>query len=70
MLCFYMKVLPFIAVVEARRNITLVDVTLTASDPCMVILNSLTARDPKYRVLVSDRSPVTVSNTVRSKTPF
>lgn len=43
---------------------------LTASDPCIVILNSLTGREPKYLVLVSDKSPVTVSNTVRSNTPF
>jgi hypothetical protein len=43
---------------------------LTASDPCMLILKSLTGRDPIYRVLVSERSPVTVSRAVRNNTPF
>lgn len=43
---------------------------LTASDPCMNILKSLTGLEPRYLVLVSDRSPVTESKTILSKTPF
>lgn len=43
---------------------------LTASLPCILIRNSFTGRDPRYRVRVSARSPVTWSNTVRSNTPF
>ena len=43
---------------------------LTASEPCIMIRNSLTALEPRYLVLVSDRSPVTVSRPVRSSTPF
>ena len=42
----------------------------TASEPCVVMRNSLTGREPRYRVRVSDRSPVTLSSTVRSSTPF
>lgn len=45
-------------------------VSHTASCPCILTLKSLTGRDPRYRVLVSDRSPVTGSKTVRSSTPF
>ncbi len=43
---------------------------LTASDPCITILKSLTGLEPRYRVLVSDKSPVTMSNIVLSNTPF
>lgn len=44
--------------------------SLTASDPCITILKSLTGLDPRYLVLVSDKSPVTMSNIVLSNTPF
>lgn len=43
---------------------------LTASWACIRTLKSLTGREPRYRVRVSDRSPVTGSKTVRSNTPF
>lgn len=42
----------------------------TASWPCIRTRNSFTGRDPRYRVRVSDKSPVTGSRTVLSSTPF
>lgn len=44
--------------------------SLTASWPCIRTRKSLTGLEPRYLVLVSERSPVTGSRTVRRSTPF
>ena len=45
-------------------------IVLTASFPCIKIRNNFTGFEPRYRVRVSDISPVTESSTLLRSTPF